>query len=81
MRHPRDHRISTAFIGKIHDKVDIKESMVGDDAVAIKCIDLTFIDEQTFGFDHKKILEDYKKWKLTNLLVIKRCNERPINFN
>ena len=62
-RDPRGHIMSTVFIGKIYDKSDIKESMAGDDAAAVKWVDLATIEEESFGFDHKKILNDYKKWK------------------
>ena len=62
-RDPRGHIMSTVFVGKISDKSDIKEPMAGDDAVAVKWVDLASIEEESFGFDHKKILNDYKKWK------------------
>ncbi len=64
-RDPREHRISTVFIGKISDNSDKKELLAGDDATSLKWVDLVTMDEESFGFDHKKILEDYKKWKLT----------------
>lgn len=62
-RDPRGHIMSTVFIGKISDKSDKKEPMAGDDAAAIKWVDLASIEEESFGFDHKKILTDYKEWK------------------
>ena len=62
-RYPRGHIMSTVFIGKISDKSDKKEPMAGDDAAAIKWVDLASIDEENMGFDHKKILMDYKEWK------------------
>ena len=40
-RDPREHRISTVFIGKISDHNDKKEPKAGDDAVAIKWVDLS----------------------------------------
>lgn len=62
-RDPRGHIMSTVFIGKISDKSDKKVPMAGDDAAAIKWVDLASIDEESMGFDHKKILMDYKEWK------------------
>ena len=62
-RDPRGHIMSTVFIGKISDKSDKKEPTAGDDAAAIKWVDLASIEEESFGFDHKKILMDYKEWK------------------
>jgi 8-oxo-dGTP diphosphatase len=64
-RDPRGHIMSTVFIGKISDKSDKKEPMAGDDAAAIKWMDLASIDEENMGFDHKKILMDYKEWEQT----------------
>jgi 8-oxo-dGTP diphosphatase len=62
-RDPRGHIMSTVFIGKISDKSDNKEPIAGDDAATTKWVDLESIEEETFGFDHQKILMDYKKWK------------------
>ena len=62
-RDPRGHIMSTVFIGKISDKSDKKEPIAGDDAATTKWVDLESIEEETFGFDHQKILMDYKKWK------------------
>ncbi len=53
-RDPREHRISTVFIGKISDNNDQKEPMAGDDAAALKWVDPVTMDEKSFGFDHKK---------------------------
>ena len=55
--------MSTVFIGKISEKSDKKEPIAGDDAAAIKWVELASIEEESFGFDHKKILIDYKEWK------------------
>ena len=49
-RDPRGHIMSTVFIGKISDKSDKKEPMAGDDAAAIKWVDLASIDEESYGF-------------------------------
>jgi len=62
-RDPRGHIMSTVFIGKISDKSDKKEPVAGDDAAAIKWVDLETVEEESLGFDHKKILMDYKEWK------------------
>jgi 8-oxo-dGTP diphosphatase len=61
-RDPRGHVMSTVFIGKISDN-DKNEAKAGDDAGAIQWIDLEDIDNKIFGFDHKTIISDYKKWK------------------
>lgn len=62
-RDPRGHIMSTVFIGKISDNSDKKEPIAGDDAATTKWVDLVSIEEEQFGFDHKKILMDYKEWK------------------
>jgi 8-oxo-dGTP diphosphatase len=62
-RDPRGHIMSTVFVGRISDKSNNKEPMAGDDASAIKWVDLATIEEVSFGFDHKKILMDFKEWK------------------
>jgi ADP-ribose pyrophosphatase YjhB (NUDIX family) len=61
-RDPRGHIMSTVFIGKISDN-DKNEAKAGDDAGAIQWIDLEDVDNKSFGFDHKTIISDYKKWK------------------
>ena len=62
-RDPRGHIMSTVFIGKISDKSDNKEPIAGDDAATTKWVDLESIEEETLGFDHQKILMDFKEWK------------------
>ena len=62
-RDPRGHIMSTVFIGKISDKSGKNEPIAGDDAAAIKWVDLASIEKESLGFDHKKILMDYIKWK------------------
>ncbi len=68
-RDPRGHIMSTVFIGKIPKECDGNSSktepIAGDDAAEIKWVDLEAIDIETFAFDHKKILSDYKKWRQT----------------
>ena len=57
-RDPRFHTISTVFIAKAKGK-----PQAGDDAVGIKVIKLNGIDRIDFAFDHKKVVEDYIKYK------------------
>lgn len=60
-RDPRGHIISTVFIAEISD--DHIEATAKDDAADIKWMDIDNIDNENFGFDHKKIILDYRKWK------------------
>lgn len=60
-RDPRGHIISTVFIVEISD--NNFEATAKDDAEDIKWIDIDKTDNENFGFDHKKIILDYKKWK------------------
>lgn len=64
-RDPREHRISTVFIGKISKHIEGKLSKDGNDVTAIKWVGLKNLDKEKFGFDHRKILEDYIKWRQT----------------
>ncbi|MCX5706316.1 MAG: NUDIX hydrolase [Candidatus Omnitrophica bacterium] len=57
-RDPRFHTIGTVFIAKAKGK-----PVAGDDAAGIKVIKLSEIKNSDFSFDHKKILEDYLKFK------------------
>ncbi|TVP41133.1 NUDIX domain-containing protein [Candidatus Nitrosocosmicus arcticus] len=75
-RDPRGHMMSTVFIGKISDKSDKKEPMAGDDAAAIKWVDLETVEDESFGFDHKKILMDYKEWKQSKQTSWSSKNEK-----
>lgn len=61
-RDPRGHIMSTVFIAKIliNNK---EEAKAGDDAEELKWVDLDNIDSQSLGFDHRKIISDYKKWR------------------
>ena len=65
-RDPRGHIMSTVFIGKISNDINNTEPLAGDDAAAIKWVDIETIDSEMFGFDHKKILLDFKRWKKNN---------------
>lgn len=57
-RDPRFHTIGTVFIAKAKGS-----PQAGDDAAALKIVKLSGIDSLDFAFDHKKILEDYLKYK------------------
>lgn len=58
-RDPRFHTVGTVFIAK--GKGSPK---AGDDAAALKVVNLGEIENVEFAFDHKKIIRDYieKKW-------------------
>lgn len=62
-RDPRKHIMTTVFISEIKGDKSI-EALAADDASEIVWIDLASVEKHTFGFDHKKIINDYKKWKL-----------------
>lgn len=61
-RDPRKHIITTVFIGEIIGNKKI-EPVAGDDASAIKWISIGSISDFKFAFDHKKILNDFVRWK------------------
>src|SRR6476660_10422658 len=54
-RDPRGHIMSTVFIGQISDASKL-EAKAADDAAGLKWNDLDDIDNENFGFDHKKII-------------------------
>jgi 8-oxo-dGTP diphosphatase len=62
-RDPRGHIMSTVFIGNISPNSYSKEPIAGDGAAAIKWVSIEDIEQEDFGFDHKKIMKDYKEWK------------------
>jgi 8-oxo-dGTP diphosphatase len=62
-RDPRGHMMSTVFIGKISSNNDKVDAVAQDDASAIEWISLEVIDTRNVGFDHKRIISDYKTWK------------------
>jgi ADP-ribose pyrophosphatase YjhB (NUDIX family) len=66
-RDPRGHLMSTVFVGTIPVNKDTE--MVGalaqDDAAEIPWINLETLAITNIAFDHKKILFDYKAWKLS----------------
>lgn len=57
-RDPRFHTIGTVFIAEAKGK-----PKAGDDAAALKIIKLSEVENMDFAFDHKKIIEDYIKYK------------------
>lgn len=62
-RDPRFHTIGTVFIAKARGN-----PKAGDDAAGLKIIGLNEIKDLDFAFDHKKILQDYIKYKQDNNL-------------
>jgi 8-oxo-dGTP diphosphatase len=62
-RDPRGHMMSTVFIAKISSNNEKVDAVAQDDAAAIEWISLEVIDTRNFGFDHKRIISDYKTWK------------------
>jgi len=61
-RDPRGRIMSTVFIGELASSNDTIDAKAQDDAEEIEWIPLNEIDNRIFGFDHRKILLDYKKW-------------------
>lgn len=62
-RDPRKHIMSIVFIAQIIDcNNNEAKAEAKDDAEQIEWMTLEDIDKKEFGFDHKKILLDYKKW-------------------
>ena len=57
-RDPRFHTIATVFIAKGRGK-----PKAGDDAADLKVVKLDEMEKLNFAFDHKKILQDYLKFK------------------
>ena len=57
-RDPRFHTIGTVFIAKANGK-----PKAGDDAASLRIVKLSEIKNLDFAFDHKKILQDYLKYK------------------
>ena len=62
-RDPRGHMMSTVFIAKISSNNEKVDAVAQDDAAAIEWISLEVIDTRNVGFDHKRIISDYKTWK------------------
>jgi len=59
-RDPRGHIMSVVFICLT---LDDSNGMAGDDASEMIWIDINEIFKHDLAFDHKKILEDYVKWR------------------
>jgi len=57
-RDPRFHTVGTVFIAKGKGK-----PKAGDDAAGLKVIKPSEIEKLEFAFDHKKIIQDYIKYK------------------
>jgi O-acetyl-ADP-ribose deacetylase (regulator of RNase III)/ADP-ribose pyrophosphatase YjhB (NUDIX family) len=57
-RDPRFHTIATVFIAKAKGA-----PKAGDDASDLKIMRLSELDKFSFAFDHKKIIQDYIKYK------------------
>lgn len=58
-RDPRKHILSIVFVGRILQG----EAKSGDDSIAIEWVHIDEIKNRKLGFDHNRILSDYKKWK------------------
>ncbi|MDQ2685920.1 MAG: NUDIX hydrolase [Thermoproteota archaeon] len=61
-RDPRKHIMTTVFVGEIESSKDV-EAVAGDDASDVVWLDLESIEKHVFGFDHKKIINNYLKWR------------------
>lgn len=57
-RDPRGHTISISFIGKAIGGI----AKAGDDADSLKWVSLDDSELQ-LAFDHRRILQDYRRWK------------------
>jgi O-acetyl-ADP-ribose deacetylase (regulator of RNase III)/ADP-ribose pyrophosphatase YjhB (NUDIX family) len=57
-RDPRFHTVGTVFIAQAKGK-----PCAGDDAAGLKIVKLPEIEKLDFAFDHKKIIQDYLKYK------------------
>ena len=64
VRDPRGHNMSTVFIGRVpRNSSDEIKAVANDDAAEIKWIDIEEVGDKKLGFDHRRILLDYKRWK------------------
>jgi ADP-ribose pyrophosphatase YjhB (NUDIX family) len=57
-RDPRFHTVATVFIASAKG-----EPKAGDDAAKLKVVKLNEIENLDFAFDHKKIIQDYIRYK------------------
>jgi 8-oxo-dGTP diphosphatase len=62
-RDPRDHVISTVFVCLIMDGMKGKD---GYDARGRCWVNINEIENNTYAFDHKMIIQDYLKWRIQN---------------
>jgi 8-oxo-dGTP diphosphatase len=62
-RDSRGHVISTVFVCLLMENLKGKD---GDDESGMCWINLNEIQNNTFAFDHKMIIEDYLRWRLQN---------------
>lgn len=63
-RDPRGHLISTVFVGR-YPVDNNAEPSAGDDAEEIEWVALDDLHNSNIAFDHKRILFDYKVWKVS----------------
>ena len=64
-RDPRKHIMTTVFIGEVEEDKNTK-AVAADDASAIAWLNLESIDNHSFAFDHRRIIHDYKKWRVSH---------------
>ena len=63
-RDPRGHIMSTVFIARGSQNRSLENNAVaGDDAAEIEWINIEEIGNKKLGFDHQRIVLDYKRWK------------------
>ena len=62
-RDPRKHIMTTVFIGVVKEDNNSR-AVAADDASAIAWLNLESIDNHSFAFDHDKIINDFKKWRV-----------------
>jgi ADP-ribose pyrophosphatase YjhB (NUDIX family) len=66
-RDPRGHLMSTVFVGMIHvdNGTEPVQASAHDDAAEVSWINLEALENSDIAFDHRKILFDYKVWKVS----------------
>jgi len=62
-RDPRGHNMSTVFIGRGNHKSDKIKAIANDDAAALEWINIETVEDKRLGFDHRRIISDYKRWR------------------
>jgi ADP-ribose pyrophosphatase YjhB (NUDIX family) len=63
VRDPRGHSMSTVFIGRGNHKSNKIKGIANDDAAALEWVNIETVEERSLGFDHKRIISDYKRWR------------------